>query len=155
MKIKICIFCCLVAICACKPEPKWDARFVESDKYNFFKFIEGIKKFPYRADESKFSRVVGNFRSLKLGMPKEKTSEILGAPDSEEFEFIYPDEKNIAGSSNIYLLTRMEKELANKQDKAVCLYFDKYEKLYWAQPINLDLKDIGGPRVEGRIRVRP
>jgi len=81
-------------------------------------------------------------------MSKEEAIKILGEPDYEMFEFIYPDEKNIAGSTVAYCLIRMEKELNNKQDKAACLYFDKHEKLYWAQPINLNLNDIGGPRVE-------
>ena len=148
MKIKVCILCCIMLLCACKPEPKWVARFVESDKYSFSKFIDGIKQFPYRADKSKFSRVVGNFDSLKTGMLKAEAIKILGEPDAEEFEFRYPDEKNVVGSSFGYYLTRMGRELANDQDKDVFLYFNKNGELYWVHPSNLKLNDIGGPRVE-------
>ena len=146
---KVCILCCLVLFCACKAEPKWDARIVEADKYSFSKFINGIQQFPYRADDLKFSRVVGNFHSLKLGLSKEEVIKLLGEPDAEDFEFRYPDDKNVVGSSFGYYLTRMEKELANDQDKEVFLYFNKNGKLYWAQPNNLNLNDIGGPSKAG------
>ena len=145
MKINVILLCCLVLIFACKAEQKWDARFVESDQYSFSKFIEGIKQFPYHADESKFSRVVGNFHSLKLGMSRATVIKLLGEPDAEEFAFRYPDDKNVVGSSFSYYLTRKEKELGNKLDKEVFLYFNKNDELYWAQPNNLNLKDLGGP----------
>jgi len=130
---------------ACYSEPEWSARFVESDKYSFSTFIDGVQQFPYRADEAKFSRVVGNFYSLKLRMSKTEVIELLGEPDSEEFEFRYPNDKKVVGSSFGYYLSRMTKELANDQDKAVFLYFDANKKLFWGQPVNLELTDIGGP----------
>jgi hypothetical protein len=145
MKINSFLLCCLVFLFACKAEQTWDARFVESDKYSFSRFIEGIQQFPYRADKSKFSRVVFNFRGLKLGMSKAEVIKLLGVPDSEMFKFRYPDDKNVVGSSYGYYLTRKEKELGNKLDKEVFLYFNKNEELYWAQPVNLNLTDLGGP----------
>ena len=130
---------------ACHSEPERSTQFVESEKYSFSRFIDGVQQFPYRADEAKFSRVVGNFHSLKLKMAKAEIIELLGEPDSEEFEFRYPDDKKVVGSSFGYYLTRMAKELANDQDKAVFLYFDANEKLFWGQAVNLELTDIGGP----------
>lgn len=78
-------------------------------------------------------------------MSKGEVIEHLGVPDSEEFEFKYPDDKKVVGSSFGYYLTRMEKGLANDQDKAVFLYFNGNEELFWAQAVNLELNDIGGP----------
>ena len=142
---RVCILVCLLPFFACNSEPEWSARSVESDNYSFSKFIDGIQQFPYRADKSKFSRVVGNFPSLILGMSRGEVIELLGVPDSEEFEFKYPDDKKVVGSSFGYYLTRMEKELANDQDKVVFLYFDANEELFWAQSVNLHINDIGGP----------
>jgi hypothetical protein len=130
---------------ACHSEPEWSARSVESDKYSFSKFIDGIQQFPYRADMSKWSRVTENFQSLELGMSKGEVIELFGEPDAEDFEFKYPDDKKVVGSSFGYYLTRMERELANDQDKAVFLYFNTNEELFWAQAVNLELNDIGGP----------
>ena len=130
---------------SCHSEPEWSTKFMESEKYSFSKFIDGVQQFPYRADEAKFSRMIKNFPSLKLGMSKTEVIELLGEPDSEELEFKYPDDKKIVGSSFGYYLTRMTKELANDQDKAVFLYFDANEKLFWGQPVNLELAGIGGP----------
>jgi hypothetical protein len=142
---RICILVCFLLLFACSSEPEWSTQFVESDNYSFSKFIDGIQQFPYQADKSKFSRVVGNFQSLKLRMSKGEVIEHLGVPDSEEFEFKYPDDKKVVGSSFGYYLTRMEKGLANDQDKAVFLYFNGNEELFWAQAVNLELNDIGGP----------
>lgn len=142
---KVCILVCMLLLFACNSEPEWSAQSVESDKYSFSNFINGIQQFPYHADESKFLRVVGNFPSLTLGMSKGEVIELIGVPDSEEFEFKYPDDEKVVGSSFGYYLTRMERELANDQDKVIFLYFNANEELFWAQAVNLELNDIGGP----------
>lgn len=116
----------------------------ESKKYSFTQFIENIESFPFVAKEEKISKIKSGFERISLKMGKNEIETIIGAPDSEMFDY---KENKLIGSAWGYYIERTEKELANERlDKILFLYFSENGQLYWAQPVNLEgLVSIGGP----------
>lgn len=130
----------------------------ESDKYSFSEFMKGMKRFPYTADQSKFSRVTEGFRRLSLDMRKGDVIQIMGRPDAEWFDYrIDKNSKELVESSWGYYLKRFEAELGTEGfDEAIFLHFKLSDELYWAYPSSISgLEPVGGPHLylEGAIEV--
>ena len=129
---------------------KWVMRSYESEKYSFTRFLEGIERFPYTAQQSKYSRVKEGFKHLSIGMRKIDVKKAMGEPDYEMVH--YKQNKNgeeLIYSTWSYSLKRFEKDLGNDDfDEAVVLHFKPNEELYWAFPDKIaGLKSLGGPRL--------
>jgi len=135
---------------ACDTGSKWVMRSYESEKYSFTRFLEGIERFPYTAQQSKYSRVKEGFKHLSIGMRKIDVKKAMGEPDYEMVH--YKQNKNgeeLIYSTWSYSLKRFEKDLGNDDfDEAVVLHFKPNEELYWAFPDKIaGLKSLGGPRL--------
>ena len=144
--------CFFVVLISCKEKVIFKGAEEGSKEYNFLKFIEGIKAFPYEATSEKRRRVTEGFSNVSLGMNKGKIKDLLGTPDAEFFSYDTTKVKTYIGSSWMYYLHRHEAEYSNAQyDQVVTVYFDPKETLYWAHPVNIyTLKDKGAPQLQRR-----
>ena len=135
---------------ACDTESKWVMRSQESEKYSFTRFLEGIERFPYAAEQTKYSRVKEGFKRISIGMQKVDVKKVMGEPDYEMVHY-KPKQKGeqFIYSTWTYNLKRFEKNLGNSDfDEAVVLHFKPNEELYWALPGKIaGLKSLGGPHL--------
>lgn len=141
----------ILLVSACDAETKWVMQSHESEKYSLTRFLKGIEKFPYTADQSKFSRVKAGSKRLSLGMKKDDVEKIMGKPDSEMLHY-RPKEKGkeLIYSTWSYYLKRFERELGNSSfDQALVLHFkSNNEELYWVDPGSLEgFNSLGGPNL--------
>lgn len=137
-----------ILVMACDGDRMGGREFHESEKHSFSRFIEGIERFPYVADQQKNSRVREGFKRLSIGMHKDDVKKAMGEPDSEMFEYSKTNkDKELVGSTWGYYLKRTERNLATPNyDEAVFLYFKPNNELYWAQPENVNgLETLGAP----------
>lgn len=142
---------------ACNADTKWVLRTHESEKYSFTRFLESIEKFPYMADEPKFSRVGEGFKQLSLGMRKDDVKKTMGEPDSEMLNYRPLDKsEKLVYSTWSYYLKRFQRDLVNEDfDEAITLYFKANEELYWADPRNISgFKPLGGPHLYPDAAIR-
>lgn len=139
----------ILLVSACDAGTKWVMQSHESEKFSFTRFLKGIEKFPYTADQSKLSRVKTGSKLLSLGMKKEDVKKIMGEPDSEMLHYrTKQKDKDLIYSTWSYYLKRFERELGNSNfDQAVVLHFkSNNEELYWVDADNLEeIKSLGGP----------
>lgn len=120
----------------------------EGTDYSFTTFIKSINNFPYEASKSKQGEVRTGYKSLSIGMDKKDVLEMLGEPDAESLYYdSVKGQETFLNSSWGYYLHRHERELANEKfDRAVFIYFDVNEKMFWALPTNIEsLAEIGSP----------
>lgn len=137
----------LILIVACDTGAKSILESRESERYSFMGFLEGIKTFPYSAEQSKVSRVVEGFKKILLGMKKDDVERIMGEPDYEMFHYRPNQKKDEAIYSTWgYFLKRFERNLSKEGfDAGITLYFKPNGELFWAEPYNIDgLKLLGG-----------
>ena len=148
----VALVCLSVILFSCKEKVTFRYSEEGSKEYNFLKFIEGIKAFPYEATSEKRRRVTEGFSNVSLGMNKGQIKDLLGTPDAEFFSYDTTKVKTYIGSSWTYYLHRHEAEYGNAQyDQVVTVYFDPKETLYWAHLVNIDsLKDKGAPQLQRR-----
>ena len=147
----------VLLVSACDTDTKWVLESHESQRYSFTRFVAGIEKFPYTADQSKISRVREGFKRLSLGMRKDNVRKIMGEPDSEMLNYKpKQNSEELIDSTWAYYLKRSERNLAKEGfDEALVLYFKPNEELYWADPDNIaGLKPLGGPDLHPNASVR-
>jgi hypothetical protein len=153
IKIAIAIACLAVILFSCEDRVIHTGHTEESQKYKFSEFTKNIETFPYEASADKRIKVLDGFAKLLLGMDKKEANALLGEPDAEFFSYdTTKGNKTFSGSSWGYYLHRHEEVYAKEQyDQTLFLYFDLNNKLYWANPHNIDtIEVIGGPHLKKR-----
>jgi hypothetical protein len=148
---------CLSAILlSCKEKVTYTRYEQESQKYRFSEFINKTKTYPYEATKNKKDRVVVGYQRLLLGMNKEEVRKLAGEPDAEWKKYDTTRVDTYRGSSwGYYIHMHAAVYVNDKYDQYVHIYFDQQEKLYWANPHNIEgLTDKGSPRQEDIITIK-
>ncbi|MCU1312236.1 MAG: hypothetical protein JWO20_3361 [Candidatus Angelobacter sp.] len=134
---------------SCQPDPK---------RHNFRDWIKTVgldygKQ--YTASASRRKQILENYDKVKTGMSRPEIEKLLGSPDVEErfrspkvYAQPNPDAvKQLCGHQWVYLLSKLDVEIADMKDEGIYLSFDDDGKLTWASPLNVKgLKQKGFPQ---------
>lgn len=138
----------LMAILLGCSEYEEDSRISMTGEYDFYYFINKIKKFPYKAPNEKLERVTNGFSKITLGLKKNEALKMLGKPDGESISYeIFENKEKQKYTTWSYYLFRQEKELASPSDESIHVYFNLDNEVYFAYMDNSEslTQGIGVP----------
>ncbi len=137
----------LISLTTCSGIAAGNSITEQSNKYHFESFLDSIASFPYYAPLKQQEHLKINYPKLKIGMTKSEVLNILPSPNAEFFSYTEKGKEGIFKNSSLaYYLSRKEHRFASDNDAVLFLYFNKFEKLYWSIPDNIEgLSSLGNP----------